>query len=60
MEQGWNQEETLVSLMRKAGWGGRSRDFGDMVGKLSVTRYEGKKATLDHPEWKEWRQWAGR
>ena len=60
MEQGWNKEETLISLMRKAGWAGRTRDFGDLVSKLSVTRYEGNKATLDYPQWKEWRRWLAR
>jgi uncharacterized protein (TIGR00296 family) len=55
-EQGWSKEETLVSLMRKAGWSGRKDDWSK-VG-LSVVRYQGKKVELEFAEWKAWRAWV--
>lgn len=55
-EQGWTKEETLVSLMRKAGWSGRKDDWRKV--ELSVVRYQGKKIALEYGEWKEWRQWV--
>jgi AMMECR1 domain-containing protein len=57
VEQGWNKEETIVSLMRKAGWSGRSKDW-TKVFDLKCIRYEGKKASLDYQAWKEWRDWV--
>jgi uncharacterized protein (TIGR00296 family) len=54
-EQGWTKEETLVSLMRKAGWDG-PRDRWREV-KLDVVRYQGKKAKLRYVEFKKWRDW---
>lgn len=57
VEQGWNKEECLISLMRKAGWNGRKGDWKDVKG-LSVVKYQGMKATLGWPEWKEWRDWV--
>ncbi|KAI0836915.1 AMMECR1 domain-containing protein [Hypoxylon sp. FL0890] len=56
LEQGWTKEETLVSLMRKAGWAGR-RDKWQSV-DLKVVRYQGKKKSLQYPEYKRWRDWA--
>lgn len=56
-EQGWNREETVVSLMRKAGWTGRSSEW-KKVGDLKVVRYEGKKASVGYEEWREWRDWV--
>ncbi|KAF1839626.1 hypothetical protein BDW02DRAFT_538980 [Decorospora gaudefroyi] len=55
-EQGWSKEEALVSLMRKAGWGGKTRDW-EKVG-VRVTRYQGKKVALAWGQWKEWRYWV--
>ncbi|KAF1843932.1 uncharacterized protein K460DRAFT_397122 [Cucurbitaria berberidis CBS 394.84] len=55
-EQGWTKEETLVSLMRKAGWSGRKDDWRKV--ELNVVRYQGKKVALGHREWQEWRDWA--
>ncbi|KAL9128363.1 MAG: hypothetical protein Q9217_002942 [Psora testacea] len=55
-EQGWTKEETIVSLMRKAGWSGRSREWnGRDVKELRVVRYEGVKSRLEYGEWTEWR-----
>jgi uncharacterized protein (TIGR00296 family) len=56
-EQGWSKEETLVSLMRKAGWSGRKDDDWKKV-ELKVVRYQGKKVGLEYGEWKEWRAWV--
>lgn len=43
-EQGWTKEETLISLMRKAGWSGKSTEWRKV--DLHVTRYKGTKASL--------------
>jgi uncharacterized protein (TIGR00296 family) len=56
VEQGWTKEETLVSLMRKAGWSGK-KDEWKMV-DLKVVRYQGKKVSLGYREWKEFHNWA--
>ncbi|GAB0137264.1 hypothetical protein EsDP_00005537 [Epichloe bromicola] len=54
-EQGWTKDQTLYSLVRKAGWvSGRS---GWKALDLKVTRYKGRKATLDYQEFKRWREW---
>ncbi|CBX98433.1 hypothetical protein IAQ61_010523 [Plenodomus lingam] len=55
-EQGWEKEEALVSLMRKAGWKGRSAEWTGV--ELGVTRYQGRKVALSWGEWKEWRDWV--
>ncbi|KAI9883227.1 MAG: Histone chaperone asf1 [Watsoniomyces obsoletus] len=57
VEQGWSKEETLISLMRKAGWGGR-RDDWRKVGDLRVVRYQGKKVAMKFDEWMTWRRWV--
>lgn len=56
-EQGWTKEETIVSLMRKAGWSGRSSEWRG-VRDLSCVRYQGMKASLGYREWKEFRSWV--
>ncbi|KAI5863610.1 AMMECR1 domain-containing protein [Durotheca rogersii] len=55
-EQGWTKEETLVSLMRKAGWVGK-KDKWQAV-DLKVVRYQGRKKSLQYPEYKRWRDWV--
>lgn len=57
VEQGWTKEQTIVSLMRKAGWVGRSADW-NKVSDLRVTRYTGAKANIRYAEWKQWRDWV--
>ncbi|KAK3290730.1 AMMECR1 domain-containing protein [Chaetomium fimeti] len=56
VEQGWTKEETLVSLMRKAGWVGRKDRWAEI--KLDVVRYQGKKVSLEYAEFKRWRDWV--
>lgn len=56
-EQGWTKEETLVSLMRKAGWNGNSKEW-KKVADLSVVRYKGMKCAMDYASWREWRDWV--
>ncbi|KAK8156606.1 AMMECR1 domain-containing protein [Phyllosticta citrichinensis] len=56
-EQGWTKEETMVSLMRKAGWSGR-RDEWQRVQSLNVVTYEGSKSSLGWEEWRAWREWC--
>ncbi|KAK7757487.1 hypothetical protein SLS62_000502 [Diatrype stigma] len=56
-EQGWTKEETLVSLMRKAGWIGK-KDKWQQMGDLTVVRYQGKKHKLLYSEYKHWRDWV--
>ncbi|MCJ1226348.1 hypothetical protein MMC12_002998 [Toensbergia leucococca] len=57
VEQGWTKEETIVSLMRKAGWVGRSAEWKKM-GDLRVVRYQGKKVDVEYQLWKEWKGWV--
>jgi len=56
VEQGWTKEETVVSLMRKAGWMGKKDKWTDV--ELKVVRYQGKKESLDYAEYKRWRDWV--
>jgi AMMECR1 domain-containing protein len=56
-EQGWTKDETIVSLMRKAGWGGHKSEWRK-VPDLKVTRYQGKKSSLTYSEWRDWRDWV--
>lgn len=56
-EQGWNKEETMVSLMRKAGWSGRSSEWRK-VSDLKCIRYEGSKEDVTYRTWKDWRYWV--
>jgi AMME syndrome candidate gene 1 protein len=55
-EQGWTKEETLVSLMRKAGWMGGKDKWHEV--DLKVVRYQGKRDDLQYPEFKQWRDWV--
>lgn len=56
-DQGWNKEETMVSLLRKGGWNGRSADWRN-VQDLKVTRFQGKKCELGYEEYKEFKDWV--
>ncbi|KAK1982222.1 AMMECR1 domain-containing protein [Colletotrichum cereale] len=56
VEQEWTKEETLVSLMRKAGWMGSKSKWRDV--ELKVVRYQGKKESLEYGEYKKWADWV--
>jgi uncharacterized protein (TIGR00296 family) len=56
VEQGWTKEETVVSLMRKAGWVGKKDKWTEV--DLKVVRYQGKKESLEYAEYKRWRDWV--
>lgn len=56
VEQGWTKEQTLVNLMRKAGWSGR-RDQWRKV-NLRVVRYQGRKKRLTYRQFMNWKDWA--
>lgn len=55
-EQGWTKEETIVSLMRKAGWMGRKDKWQEI--ELDTVRYQGKKESLEYGEYKKWKDWV--
>jgi len=56
-EQKWSKEDTMISLMRKAGWDGQKDEWRD-VENLKVVRYQGRQVKLRYPAWKEWRDWV--
>ncbi|KAH6606007.1 hypothetical protein Trco_005160 [Trichoderma cornu-damae] len=56
LEQGWTKDEALFSLIRKAGWMGSRSKWQDL--DVKVTRYQGKKISLDYPEFRQWRDWV--
>ncbi|KAK3179641.1 hypothetical protein K4F52_008972 [Lecanicillium sp. MT-2017a] len=55
-EQGWTKDETLFSLVRKAGWMGSRSRWKDL--ELKVTRYQGKKVSMSYARYKKWKDWA--
>lgn len=55
-EQGWGKEETLLSLMRKAGWMGKRDRWREV--ELDCVRYQGRKESLSFAEYKRWRAWV--
>ena len=55
-EQGWDKEETIVSLMRKAGWNGRREDWRKVM-HLDLVRYQGKKTSMGYNTWRDWKRW---
>ncbi|TAQ85551.1 hypothetical protein B7494_g6142 [Chlorociboria aeruginascens] len=57
VEQGWDKEETVVSAMRKAGWGGRKEKWRD-VGDFKVTRFQGMAESVGYDEFQKWREWV--
>lgn len=57
VEQGWGKEETVISLMRKAGWAGKEEKWME-VGDLKVVRYQGKKESVEFEEYAAWRKWV--
>lgn len=57
VEQGWSKEETILSLMRKAGWNGRRERWRD-VGDFQTVRFQGKAESLGYEEFRKWRDWV--
>ncbi|OAR02183.1 hypothetical protein LLEC1_04891 [Akanthomyces lecanii] len=57
-EQGWTKDETLFSLVRKAGWTGSRARWGELA--LKVTRYQGKKRSMNYSEYRKWKDWAAK
>lgn len=61
-EQGWDREETMVSLMRKAGWegGGLRANWREVAerGGMRVERYRGDKEEVAWGEYKAYRDWV--
>ena len=65
VEQGWTKEETLESLMRKAGYESGSRRLTrgsarpwEELRDFRVVRYTGLKASATYSDWQDWRRWA--
>lgn len=56
VEQGWEQEEAVVSAMRKGGWTGKKSTWRQ-VEDLKVVRYKGDARRLDYKVFAEWREW---
>lgn len=59
-EQGWDRDQTMVSLMRKAGWEGRRTSWRDVAERsgMRVERYRGDKEEVEFAEFKAWRDWV--
>ncbi|KUJ10747.1 uncharacterized protein LY89DRAFT_626304 [Mollisia scopiformis] len=57
VEQEWDKEETVVSAMRKAGWGGRREKWME-VGDLKVVRFQGVAESVGWGEFRRWREWV--
>jgi len=60
-EQGWGREETVESLMRKAGWSGKARKGKrpwEEVEDMKVVRYQGRAVGVEYEEWREFREWV--
>ncbi|KAF8860701.1 hypothetical protein BDZ45DRAFT_713602 [Acephala macrosclerotiorum] len=57
VEQEWDKEETVISAMRKAGWGGKEEKWRE-VGDLKVVRFQGRAESLGWEEYRRWREWV--
>lgn len=53
VEQGWDKEETIQSLIRKAGYVGRKDRWRELG--IKVVRYQGRKEKCEYEEYKAWR-----
>jgi uncharacterized protein (TIGR00296 family) len=56
VEQGWDKEETIKSLMRKAGYVGSKSRWREMG--IKVVRYQGRREMCEYEEFKAWREWV--
>lgn len=59
VDQGWNKEETIVSLMRKAGWSGRREKWTEVT-DLKVVRFQGLAETVDYDTFWKWKELVGK
>ncbi|KAH6682507.1 AMMECR1 domain-containing protein [Halenospora varia] len=59
VEQGWDKEETIISLMRKAGWGGKREKWRE-VGDMKVVRFQGKAESVGYEEFRGWKEWVAK
>lgn len=61
-EQGWDREQTMLSLMRKAGWQGARDQWREIAagegGLMQVERYRGDKEEVEYEEYRQWREWV--
>ena len=57
VEQGWTKEATILSLMRKAGWGGDEKKWQE-VNDLKVVRFKGKAKYAEYKVFADWREWV--
>ncbi|KAJ4423208.1 hypothetical protein N0V82_002069 [Gnomoniopsis sp. IMI 355080] len=60
-EQEWTKEETMFSLMRKAGWRGSQDSWQEVAGdssSMQVERYRGDKEEVEFAEYQQWREWV--
>lgn len=53
-EQGWDHEETITSLLEKAGYRGGLKDH--MKTEIRVQRYQSMKAELSYPQYLEYKK----
>ncbi|BDD60029.1 hypothetical protein MPDQ_004379 [Monascus purpureus] len=73
VEQEWTKEETIESLMRKAGWNGATGSVArrllrgsesnsgkpwEQVSDFRAVKYQGLRASATYVEWQEWRNWV--
>lgn len=69
VEQGWTKDETVESLMRKAGWDGGAGNVArrllrttdkpwDQVSEFRAVKYQGLKASASYDQWQAWRDWV--
>ena len=58
-DQGWTQDETLQSLVKKAGWKGRTEAW-KRIPNLQLTRYQGKKYRATYQHFRDWKEWTTR
>lgn len=56
-EQGWDQEETLAGLVRKAGYR-RSPVPKDVRDSMRVERFQSVKGSMTYDEWRRWTEEA--
>lgn len=59
-EQEWTKEETMLSLMRKAGWRGSQDSWREIASdpSMQVERYRGDKEEVEFAEYQQWREWV--